>query len=119
MPESVCVLCGEPWEGIKNRCECGGFCTWGPAKGAQPSSWTEDGQPRPVPREEVMPGESCERVAVYVVTVPYYGRPDQSPDESVARAINLSLGTNSLVFKYPDSLDELDTNPLPAIEYEA
>jgi hypothetical protein len=53
MPESVCVLCGEPWEpSIKNRCECGGFCTWGPAKGAQPSSWTEDGQPRPVPKEE-------------------------------------------------------------------
>lgn len=43
----VCVLCGEPWEpGYKNRCECGGFCTWGPSKGAQPSSWNEDGSPK-------------------------------------------------------------------------
>lgn len=37
---SVCVLCGMPWEpSIKNLCECGGFCTWGPAKGASPTSW--------------------------------------------------------------------------------
>lgn len=49
----VCVLCGRLWEGCKNRCECGGFCTWGPANGAEPSSWikTEQGYvPRPVPR---------------------------------------------------------------------
>jgi hypothetical protein len=42
----VCVICGEPWEPpIKNRCECGGFCTWGYAKGADPLSWhkTEGG----------------------------------------------------------------------------
>jgi hypothetical protein len=39
-PVSVCVLCGAPWEpSVKNRCECGGFCTWGPAKGADPDSW--------------------------------------------------------------------------------
>jgi hypothetical protein len=43
----VCVLCGEPWEPpVKNRCECGGFCTWGEAKGAQPDSWTAAGPPR-------------------------------------------------------------------------
>lgn len=48
----VCVLCGEPWEPmVKNRCECGGFCTWGPAKGAKPSSWREDGSPEPVPQD--------------------------------------------------------------------
>jgi hypothetical protein len=47
---TVCVLCGAPWApAVKNRCECGGFCTWGPAKGAPPSSWTADGQPRPAP----------------------------------------------------------------------
>lgn len=54
MKPSVCVLCGEPWEpGWKNRCECGGFCTWGRAKGAEPDSWikTEGGYvPKPPPR---------------------------------------------------------------------
>jgi hypothetical protein len=46
----VCVLCGEPWAtAVKNRCECGGFCTWGPAVGAKPSSWTSEGQPQPPP----------------------------------------------------------------------
>lgn len=26
----ICVLCGKEWlPVIKNRCECGGFCTWG------------------------------------------------------------------------------------------
>lgn len=47
---SVCVLCGAYWPPFQNRCECGGFCTWGPAKGADPSSWivTGDGWvPRP------------------------------------------------------------------------
>jgi len=55
MSESVCVLCGRPWEPeVKNVCECGGFCTWGPAKGADPDSWirTEKGWiPRPPPQE--------------------------------------------------------------------
>ncbi len=53
MAEYVCVLCGDPWvPEVKNRCECGGFCTWGPFKGADPSSWQEvDGRwvPRPAP----------------------------------------------------------------------
>lgn len=36
----VCVLCGRWWEpGIKNKCECGGFATWGEARGADPMSW--------------------------------------------------------------------------------
>jgi hypothetical protein len=36
----VCVLCGRPWlPSVKNRCECGGFCTWGKAKGEKPASW--------------------------------------------------------------------------------
>lgn len=51
---SVCVLCGRSWEPpVKNRCECGGFCTWGHAQGAEPDSWVkaEGGY---VPR---MPGE--------------------------------------------------------------
>ncbi len=52
---SVCVLCGEPWEpSVKNRCECGGMCTWGPAKGADPDSWivTPEGwTPKPAPAE--------------------------------------------------------------------
>lgn len=52
---SVCVLCGEPWlPSVKNRCECGGFCTWGAAKGAPPDSWdvTEEGwTPKPVPED--------------------------------------------------------------------
>jgi hypothetical protein len=26
----MCVLCGSEWiPNFKNRCECGGFCTWG------------------------------------------------------------------------------------------
>lgn len=37
---SVCVLCGRPWPGYQNACPCGGFCTWGPALGAGPDSWT-------------------------------------------------------------------------------
>lgn len=38
--DTVCVLCGRPWvPSIKNRCECGGFCTWGKEKGAEPESW--------------------------------------------------------------------------------
>ena len=53
MKKLVCVLCGEPWEPpITNRCECGGFCSWGEVKGGEPSSWikTEKGYvPRPVP----------------------------------------------------------------------
>ena len=52
----VCVLCGEPWEPFfKNRCECGGFCTWGDKKGGPPSSFdvTEDGKwiPKPPPKQ--------------------------------------------------------------------
>jgi hypothetical protein len=51
----VCVLCGEPWiPGCKNRCQCGGFCSWGPHKGAEPSSWTRTKKgyiPNPVPPE--------------------------------------------------------------------
>lgn len=51
----VCVLCGAPWQPpIKNRCECGGFCTWGKAKDGPPSSWDIDKQgrwtPKPVPK---------------------------------------------------------------------
>jgi len=52
----VCVLCGRPWTpGCKNRCECGGFCTWGEKKGGKPSSWnvSETGKwtPKPVPKD--------------------------------------------------------------------
>lgn len=51
----VCVLCGTKWEPYANRCDtCGGFCTWGPAKGADPDSWivTENGWiPRPPPKD--------------------------------------------------------------------
>lgn len=52
----ICVLCGAPWEpGCKNVCECGGFSTWGYAKGGPPSSWDvhEDGSwtPKPVPKD--------------------------------------------------------------------
>src|SRR5579864_1483008 len=47
----VCVLCGELWEpGYKNLCECGGFCTWGESKGAQPLSWNEDGTAKAPPK---------------------------------------------------------------------
>ena len=54
MATFVCVLCGAPWvPGCKNLCECGGFCTWGPAKGAEPSSWDVDADgnwtPKPPP----------------------------------------------------------------------
>jgi hypothetical protein len=50
----VCVLCGRPWPMFANRCECGGFCTWGQAEGAEPTSWVrEEGGYRPR-----MPGES-------------------------------------------------------------
>ena len=50
----VCVLCGSPWlPEIKNRCECGGMCSWGKKKGGLPSSWEvhEDGSwtPKPPP----------------------------------------------------------------------
>jgi len=52
--ELVCVLCGKPWvPKFKNRCECGGFCTWGEEKGGNPSSWnvTEKGWiPKPAPK---------------------------------------------------------------------
>lgn len=52
----VCVLCGEPWEpASKNVCECGGVCSWGEEKGAEPMSWikTDDGYvPRPPPDME-------------------------------------------------------------------
>lgn len=49
----ICVLCGRPWvPAVKNRCECGGFCTWGRAMG-KPDSWdvTKDGKwvPKPPP----------------------------------------------------------------------
>lgn len=43
---TICVLCGKPWlPSIKNRCECGGFCTWGYELG-KPLSWIvqEDGK---------------------------------------------------------------------------
>lgn len=54
----VCVLCGEPWEpAVKNRCECGGFCTWGEAKDGPPSSWdvSVDGgwTPKPPPADVI------------------------------------------------------------------
>jgi hypothetical protein len=45
----VCVLCGAPWEPrVQNRCRCGGFCSWGRARGAPPLSWqvTRGGRPR-------------------------------------------------------------------------
>lgn len=54
MQDLVCVLCGEPWEpSIKNLCECGGFCTWGEAKGAQPTSWNGDGSPKAPPKDNI------------------------------------------------------------------
>jgi hypothetical protein len=50
-PEPVCVLCGRPWTpGIKNVCECGGFCTWGEAKGAEPDSWEKTAGGGYIPR---------------------------------------------------------------------
>ena len=54
----VCVLCGAPWPRFLNRCACGGFCTWGLAQGAPPSSWdvTAHGWvPKPLPSREVVP----------------------------------------------------------------
>lgn len=50
----VCVLCGALWPVVANRCpSCNGFCSWGPSKGADPSSWTvnKDGSwtPKPPP----------------------------------------------------------------------
>ena len=43
----VCVICGNPWEpSFKNRCECGGFCTWGYEKGGDPLSWNKNGTPK-------------------------------------------------------------------------
>jgi hypothetical protein len=53
----VCVICGTPWEpSFKNCCEvCGGFCTWGKAKKADPDSWivTDKGwTPKTVPKDE-------------------------------------------------------------------
>jgi hypothetical protein len=59
----VCVLCGRPWHKFANRCRCGGFCTWGSTKGAEPDSWirTEQGYvPRPVPQSETKQGEEHE-----------------------------------------------------------
>jgi len=55
----VCVLCGEPWiPGFKNRCECGGFCTWGEKKDGPPSSWNVDTQgrwtPKPTPDDKTI-----------------------------------------------------------------
>lgn len=54
----VCVLCGRPWPMFQNACDCGGFCSWGPAKDAAPDSWivNPDGSwtPRPVP-ESIKP----------------------------------------------------------------
>lgn len=53
--ETVCVLCGRPWTPKwKNVCECGGFCTWGPAVGADPDSWINTGNgfvPKPPPED--------------------------------------------------------------------
>lgn len=40
-----------------------------------------------------------ERIVEYVVQVGYFGREDQAPDEAVARAIHLSLGTKAQVFR--------------------
>lgn len=55
----VCVLCGEPWTPFfKNRCECGGFCSWGKEKDGPPSSWNvnEQGEwrPKPPPGETIL-----------------------------------------------------------------
>jgi len=47
----VCVLCGEPWIEFMNRCECGGFCTWGYEKEGDLLSWNKDGTPKPPPDE--------------------------------------------------------------------
>lgn len=70
--ESVCVLCGEPWvPAIKNRCECGGFCTWGPAKGAQPSSWNPDGSPKPPPQDVMDSAWSSEATRRMITEEPW------------------------------------------------
>jgi hypothetical protein len=38
----ICVLCGREWlPAIKNRCECGGFCSWG-YKLNKPESFSVD-----------------------------------------------------------------------------
>ena len=52
--QSICVLCGEPWiPAVKNRCECGGFCTWGYERNGDPLSWTKTEKgwiPNPAPK---------------------------------------------------------------------
>lgn len=77
---TVCVLCGAPWEpGCKNRCECGGFCTWGPYQGAPPSSWmiTPVGWvPRPVPARVFEQMDSTTYIPVQNETPP---PPPQGP----------------------------------------
>jgi hypothetical protein len=51
-PELICVLCGRPWlPKTKNKCECGGMCSWGYEMGKPLSySVTENGKwvPNPV-----------------------------------------------------------------------
>jgi len=37
----VCTLCGKPWIKFMNRCECGGFCSWGYEKDGKMLSWAE------------------------------------------------------------------------------
>jgi hypothetical protein len=53
--KSICVLCGKPWlPAVKNRCECGGFCTWG-YELMEPESFTIDEEGiwhfNPVPKD--------------------------------------------------------------------
>lgn len=65
-----------------------------------------------------MSGESCERIATYVIKVPYYGRPDQAPDESVARAINLSLGTNARTYVLNENGPLIRVEDVTRVEYK-
>ena len=53
----ICVLCGEPWiPSFKNRCECGGFCTWGYEVDGEMLSWEdyEKRIPKPPPDENIL-----------------------------------------------------------------
>ena len=67
-----------------------------------------------------MAGESsCERIATYVIKVPYYGRPAQAPDESVARAINLSLGTEAKTYVLNEGGPRIRIEDVTRIKYKA
>jgi hypothetical protein len=68
----VCVICGEPWVRCANRCKCGGFCTWGTAKGAKPSSLdTTPGPFRHLMFAGADAGDMSDRYALRLRRYPY------------------------------------------------